>query len=152
MVLSSDEESDRARPVATAQWVRQIVERLRCGSDSPEPWPGDLNQGRPPWWAGHLAAPYLLQRRVLDAALLPQAGPLQVTLGAFAAALVLGLVELPVDHVLKHDEQHADEDREDGDADVRLQVPPLHPQPRDKNQMPPPKPSTICLPPSQEHR
>jgi hypothetical protein len=36
---------------------------------------------------------------------------------------VLGLVDIAVDDCLQQDEQHADEDREEGDGHVRLQVP-----------------------------
>jgi hypothetical protein len=39
---------------------------------------------------------------------------------------VLGLVELVVDDVLKHDKQNADDDWEEGDANVCLPVPFLH--------------------------
>lgn len=66
---------------------------------------------------------------MLDAALRPAArvpdrGRARVD--AYAAAAVLGLVELAVDDALEHDENDAEEHREERDADVGLQVPLLH--------------------------
>lgn len=63
---------------------------------------------------------------MLDAALRPAArvpdrGRARVD--AYAAAAVLGLVELAVDDALEHDENDAEEHREERDADVGLQVP-----------------------------
>lgn len=57
---------------------------------------------------------------MLDAALRVLACSISVGLDAGTATLVLGLVKLAVDDFLEHDEQHADEDREEGDADVCL--------------------------------
>lgn len=90
---------------------------------SPEISTGDLNQGWPPWRAGDRTAPHLIQCRVLDATLFPCAPSIPTGLEADATAFVLGLVELAVDDVLEHDEKHAYEDREEGDADVCLEVP-----------------------------
>lgn len=63
---------------------------------------------------------------MLDAALRPAArvpdrGRARVDAGA--AAAVLGLVELAVDDALEHDEDDAEEHREERDADVGLEVP-----------------------------
>jgi len=62
---------------------------------------------------------------VLDAALGAAAGPAGSGVDAGAPAAVLGLVELPVDDALQHDEDDAEERREEDDAHVRLEVPPL---------------------------
>lgn len=59
----------------------------------------------------------------MDAALPLLAGSVHVGVDTGTTAVVLGLVELIVDDVLEHEKQNADEDREDGDANVCLQVP-----------------------------
>ena len=111
------------RPGFTAQRIRQIIKRLGGCPYSSEIGTGDLNQGRPAWRAGNWAATNLVQRRVLDATLFPCTSSIHAGLEADAAAFVLGLVELVVDDVLEHYEQDADEDWEEGDANVCLEVP-----------------------------
>lgn len=59
----------------------------------------------------------------MDATLPPLAGSIYVGLDTGAATSVLGLVELTVDDVLEHDKQNADDDWEEGDANVCLPVP-----------------------------
>lgn len=59
----------------------------------------------------------------MDATLFPHTSSIHAGLEAAAAAFVFGLVELTVDNVLEHDEQDTDEDREEGDANVCLEVP-----------------------------
>jgi hypothetical protein len=124
-VLPCYKDGGRARPGVTARWIRQVTERLGGWPYSPKIRTGDLNQGRPPLRAGDWAAPHLLYSRVLYATLFPCAAPIPTGLNTDATAFVLGLIELIVDDVLEHDEQDADEDREERDADVCLQVPSL---------------------------
>jgi hypothetical protein len=75
--------------------------------------------------AGDQAAPHLLYSRVLYATLFPRAASIPTGLNTDATAFVLGLIELAIDDVLEHDQQDADEDREECDADVCLEVPSL---------------------------
>jgi len=66
---------------------------------------------------------------VLDAALRPAArvpDRVRARVDAGATAAVLGLVELVVDDALEHDEDDAEEHREERDPDVGLEVPLLH--------------------------
>lgn len=122
-VASGDEEGGGARPGVPARLARQTVERLGGGADGSGLRGGQLDQGRPSRRAGDRAAADLVQRGVLDAALGPPAAPVGGRVDARAAAAVLGLVDLAVDGALQQHEQDAEEDREEGDAHVRLQVP-----------------------------
>jgi hypothetical protein len=54
------------------------------------------------------------------------AGSICVGLDTGTTTSVLGLVELVVDDVLKHDKQNADDCWEEGDANVCLPIPFLH--------------------------
>ena len=122
-VASGDEEDGGARPGVPACRLRQTNERLGCGPDGPGPRPRHLDQRRPPWRAGHRAGRDLAYRGVLCAALRPPAAPVRRRVDARAAAAVPVDVDAAVDECLQQDQQHAEEDRKNGDGHVGLQVP-----------------------------
>ena len=132
-VAAGDEDGGGAGAGVPAGRVRQTVERLAVGPDGARLGARQLHERRPRGRAGDRAAPDLVQRGVLGAALGPAAhvaGRGGARVDAGAAAAVLGLVELPVDDALDQDEDHAEEHREERDADVGLEVPllRLHPE------------------------
>jgi len=131
-VAAGDEDGGGAGAGVPAGRVRQTVERLAVGPDGARLGARQLHERRPRGRAGDRAAPDLVQRGVLGAALGPAArapGGGGARVDAGAAAAVLGLVELPVDDALDQDEDHAEEHREERDADVGLEVPLLRSHP-----------------------
>ena len=130
-VAAGDEDGGGAGAGVAAGRVRQSVEWL-VGPDGARLGARQLHERRPRGRAGDRAAPDLVQRGVLGAALGPAArapGGGGARVDAGAAAAVLGLVELPVDDALDQDEDHAEEHREERDADVGLEVPLLRSHP-----------------------
>lgn len=125
-VVAGEEDGGGAGAGVPAGRVRQTVERLAVGPDGARLGARQLHERRPRGRAGDRAAPDLVQRGVLGAALglaAHVAGRGGARVDAGAAAAVLGLVELPVDDALDQDEDHAEEHREERDADVGLEVP-----------------------------